>query len=122
MNVVEISVLIVTVLTGSVGQFFLKSGAKQLGSVSATNILSQVIGISTNFNLVVGLMFYAVAAILYILMLTRVPLSVLAPAVSLQYVFSMLMGKYFFGEVISMNRLVGLGMIVAGVILVIWEK
>ncbi len=122
MNVVEISVLMVTVLTGSIGQFFLKNGAKQLGAVSTNNILSQIIGISTNFNLVVGLIFYAAAAILYILMLTRVPLSVLAPAVSLQYVFSMLMGKYFFGEVISMNRLVGLGMIVAGVILVIWEK
>jgi drug/metabolite transporter (DMT)-like permease len=122
MNFVEFSVLIVTVLTGSIGQFFLKSGAKQLGNVSASNFVSQIIGISTNFNLVVGLIFYAIAAILYILMLTRVPLSVLAPAVSLQYVFSMLMGKYLFGEVISMNRLIGLGLIVAGVILVIWEK
>jgi drug/metabolite transporter (DMT)-like permease len=122
MKSVEILFLLITVLTGSIGQFFLKNGAKQLGSVSASNFMTQVLGIATNFNLVVGLVFYAVAAILYILMLTRVPLSVLAPAVSLQYVFSMLMGKYFFGEVISLNRLVGLGMIVAGVIIVVWEK
>jgi drug/metabolite transporter (DMT)-like permease len=122
MKSVEILFLLITVLTGSIGQFFLKNGAKQLGSVSANNFMTQVFGIATNFNLVVGLVFYAVAAILYILMLTRVPLSVLAPAVSLQYVFSMLMGKYFFGEVISLNRLVGLGMIVAGVIIVVWEK
>jgi multidrug transporter EmrE-like cation transporter len=122
MKSVEILFLLITVFTGSIGQFFLKNGAKQLGSVNVNNVLTQVVGIATNFNLVVGLIFYAVAAVLYILMLTRVPLSVLAPAVSLQYVLSMLMGKYFFGEVISFNRLVGLSMIVAGVILVIWEK
>ncbi len=122
MKSVEILFLLITVFTGSIGQFFLKNGARQLGSVSTNNFMTQVLGIATNFNLVVGLTFYAGAAILYILMLTRVPLSVLAPAVSLQYVFSILMGKYFFGEIISFNRFVGLGMIVAGVILVVWEK
>ena len=122
MNFSEFLVLIVTVSTGSIGQFFLKNGAKQLGGVTAGNLWGHVLGIATNFNLVVGLTFYAGAAVLYILMLTRLPLSVLGPAVSLQYVFAILMGKYLFGEVIPMYRWIGIGLIVGGVILVIRGK
>ena len=122
MNFSEFLVLIVTVSTGSIGQFFLKNGAKQLGGVTADNLWGHILGIATNFNLVVGLTFYAGAAVLYILMLTRLPLSVLGPAVSLQYVFAMLMGKYLFGEVIPMHRWIGIGLIVGGVILVIRGK
>ena len=122
MNFSEFLVLIVTVSTGSIGQFFLKNGAKQLGGVTADNLWGHVLGIATNFNLLVGLTFYAGAAVLYILMLTRLPLSVLGPAVSLQYVFAILMGQYFFGEVIPMHRWIGIGLIVGGVILVIRGK
>ena len=122
MNFVEFLMLIVTVLIGSVGQFFLKHGAKQLGGVTTGNFLGHVLGIATNLNLIVGLTFYASAAVLYILLLTRLPLSILGPAVSLQYVFAMLMGQYLFGEVIPMHRWVGIGLIIGGVILVIREK
>ena len=122
MNFSEFLVLIVTVSTGSIGQFFLKNGAKQLGGVTASNLWGHILGIATNFNLVVGLVFYAGAAVLYILMLTRLPLSVLGPAVSLQYVLAILMGKYIFGEVIPMYRWIGIGLIVGGVVLVIRGK
>jgi drug/metabolite transporter (DMT)-like permease len=118
----DIVMLIVTVLTGSVGQFFLKQGAAKLGAVTGTNFVTHILGIAMIPELIVGLTCYAGAAILYILILTRVPLSVLAPSVALQYVIAVLVGNYAFGEVIPGYRWVGLGMIIAGVILVIWKK
>jgi drug/metabolite transporter (DMT)-like permease len=118
----DIVMLIVTVLTGSVGQFFLKQGASKLGAVTGTNFVTHILGIAMIPELIVGLTCYAGAAILYILILTRVPLSVLAPSVALQYVIAVLVGNYAFGEVIPGYRWVGLGMIIAGVILVIWKK
>jgi drug/metabolite transporter (DMT)-like permease len=122
----EVVMLIITVLTGTVGQYFLRNGAqelaKRLGGVSADNWMGLVSGIFLNFNLLVGLTFYAGAAVLYILILTRVPLSVLGPSVALQYVFAVTMDKYLFGVAIPGYRWFGLGLIACGVILVILKK
>ncbi len=114
--------LIITVLTGSIGQFFLKKGAIKLGEVSGSNFVSHVLGIVMIPELLIGLACYAAGAVLYILILTRVPLSVLAPSVALQYVIAMIVGQYVFGEIIPNYRWFGLGMIICGVMLVIWKK
>jgi drug/metabolite transporter (DMT)-like permease len=122
----EVVMLIITVLTGTVGQFFLRNGAKELalklGGVSAGNWSNLVMAIASNVNLLVGLTFYAAAAVLYILILTRVPLSVLGPSVALQYVFAVMMDKYLFGTPIPDHRWFGLGLIACGVVMVIWKK
>jgi drug/metabolite transporter (DMT)-like permease len=122
MGFAEVVMLVITVLTGTVGQFFLRNGAQQLGAVTATNVMGHLMGMLTNLNLLVGLTFYAGAAVLYILILTRVPLSVLGPSVALQYVFAVMMDKYLFGVAIPGYRWFGLGMIACGVILVILKK
>ncbi len=115
----EFLVFLLSIAAGTGGQFFLKTGALKLGRVSSGNFLSHVLGIATTPELIIGLVFYGVGAVLYILLLTRVKLSVLGPAVALQYVFAVLMGKFFFGESIPINRLAGLGLIIGGVILLI---
>jgi drug/metabolite transporter (DMT)-like permease len=122
MGFAEVVMLVITVLTGTVGQFFLRNGAQQLGAVTATNVMGHLMGMLTNLNLLVGLTFYAGAAVLYILILTRVPLSVLGPSVALQYIFAVMMDKYLFGVAIPGYRWFGLGMIACGVILVILKK
>jgi drug/metabolite transporter (DMT)-like permease len=118
----DIVMLIITVLTGSVGQYFLKIGANKLGAVTGSNFVSHILGIAMIPELLVGLTCYAGAAVLYILILTRVPLSVLAPSVALQYVIAVMVGKYVFGDAIPGYRWFGLGMIIGGVMLVIYDK
>ncbi len=122
MGFAEVMMLAITVLTGSIGQYFLKLGANKLGAVTAENAIALVLKILTIPDLLIGLTFYAGAAVLYILILTRVPLSILGPSVALQYVFAMLMGKYLFHDPIPGHRWFGLGLIACGVILVIWKK
>lgn len=115
----EFLVFLLSIAAGTGGQFFLKSGALKLGRLSAGNFFSHVMSIATTPELIIGLFFYAIGAVLYILLLTRVKLSVLGPAVALQYVFAVLMGKFIFGESIPINRLAGMGLIIGGVILLI---
>jgi drug/metabolite transporter (DMT)-like permease len=122
MGFAEICMLAVTILTGSIGQYFLKLGANKLGAVTADNAIALMLKILTIPDLLIGLTFYAGAAVLYILILTRVPLSVLGPSVALQYVFAVLMGKYLFNDPIPGYRWIGLGFIACGVMLVIWKK
>lgn len=70
--------------------------------------------------MILGLAYYGLGAIAYILLLTKVDLSMAAPAVSLVYVFSVLLGYFWFKETILFTRL-GLSFIVSGVILVAWK-
>lgn len=122
MTLKEFFLLLVSIMTSVAGQFFLKSGALKLGKVNAENIISHVLSIITIPELVAGLACYALGAIAYILVLTRVNLSIVGPSIALSYVFSVLLGYFIFREVIPVARLAGLGLIVCGVILVVWQR
>lgn len=117
----ELALLLSSIALGVAGQFFLKSGALKLGRVEASNAISHVLSIITVPDLLIGLACYGLGAVVYILVLTRVKLSVVGPTVALSYVFSVLLGYFVFKETIPGLRLVGLGLIVAGVILVVWQ-
>lgn len=114
----ELGLLLISVIASSFGQFFLKLGALQLGQVTAANALSLILNIATTPALLTGLAAYGLGAISYILLLTRVKLSVAAPAASLIYLASVLIGVVVFNEQLSLGRLMGLGLIMGGVVLV----
>lgn len=118
----ELGLLFVSILSSVVGQFLLKMGALKLGAVSADNAISHIVSILTVPELLGGLATYGLGAVAYILLLTRVSLSIAGPAIALTYVFSVMLGHFLFGEAIPVARLAGLGLIVCGVILVVWHK
>lgn len=113
---------LISILMSVAGQWLLKTGALKLGKVTTSNLSSHVLGILTTPELLAGLTCYGLGAIAYILLLTRVKLSIAGPAVALAYVFSVLLGYFVFREPIPLSRLVGLGLIICGVILVIWKS
>lgn len=118
----EFCLLLLSIITSVAGQFFLKTGALKLGRVDANNFISHILNIITIPELVAGLACYGLGALAYILLLTRVKLSVAGPSVALVYVFSVLVGYFIFHETVPISRFVGLGLIVAGVLLVVWKS
>lgn len=122
MTFTEFVLFLLSIVAGVSGQFFLKSGALKLGKLTAGNVWSHVLSIATTPELLVGLACYGVGAILYILLLTRVKLSVLAPAVALQYVFSVSMGYFIFRESLPLIRVFGIGFIICGVVMLISKE
>lgn len=121
MNLQEFCLLLFSVLTSAMGQLFLKIGATKLGKVDSSNALSHILNIVLTPELMIGLSCYGLGAIAYILLLTSVNLSVAGPSASIIYVFSVLIGYFFFKESIPIHRAFGLGFIVCGVILVVWK-
>jgi multidrug transporter EmrE-like cation transporter len=115
----EFGLFLISILGSVAGQWLLKAGALKLGKVNASNLFSHILGIITTPELLAGLTCYGLGAIVYILLLTRVKLSVAGPAVALSYVFSMLLGYFIFREPVPFIRVVGLGLIICGVVLVI---
>ena len=114
--------LLASVLTNVIGQFFLKSGAVKLAQVESSGLVSRIINSILIPELLIGLSCYGCGAIAFILLLSRVPLSIAGPSISLVYVCSVVMGAIFFNETIPISRLIGLAMIVCGVILVMVQK
>jgi drug/metabolite transporter (DMT)-like permease len=118
----EFGLLLISVFLSVVGQVLLKFGALKLGKVTAGNLIGHLMGIITIPELLLGLFFYGLGAMAYILLLTRVKLSVVGPSSSFIYIFSVLLGYFIFKEAIPIQRLFGLGLIVCGVVLVVWQK
>ena len=114
----EFGLLFLSIIPSLWGQFLLKLGALKLGKVTASNLFSHVSSIVTTPELLGGLVCYGLGAIAYIMLLTRVKLSMAGPSVSLMYVFSVLLGYFAFQEPISTSRLLGLSFIIFGVILI----
>jgi drug/metabolite transporter (DMT)-like permease len=122
MQPIEVGILFISVLAGSLGQLFLKLGAAKMGSVVADRAIGQILSIVTIPELIMGLGFYGIGAVFYILLLTRVDLSIAGPSASLVYVFSALFGYFIFHDSFSAQKLAGLALIAAGVVLVASQR
>lgn len=122
MTLPEFGLLLISILMSVAGQWLLKAGALKLGQVNTSNLISHVLGILTTPELLAGLTCYGLGAISYILLLTRVKLSIAGPSIALVYLFSVLLGFFVFREPVPFSRVAGLGLIVCGVVLVIWKS
>jgi multidrug transporter EmrE-like cation transporter len=99
------AVLAAAILCGVVGQLLLKQGA------SAPDLLAQFLRVPT----IVGLGFYGVAALLYIIALRKIPVSIAFPSVSLSYVVVAVAGYLLWREPFTWTHVAGLVLICAGV-------
>ena len=122
MTVEEFGLLLISIIASISGQFFLKAGALKLGKVTVGNVVSHVLSILTTPELLAGLVCYGLGAIAYILLLTRVKLSIASPAIALTYVLAVIIGHLVFQEQIPATRIFGMGFIVFGVVLVMWQR
>jgi drug/metabolite transporter (DMT)-like permease len=64
---------------------------------------------------------YGAGAITYILLLTRVKLSIAGPSAALIYICTVLIGCWVFQESLPIGRAIGLSFITLGVVLVLWK-
>jgi drug/metabolite transporter (DMT)-like permease len=117
MSFAAFCLLIASVIASVGGQFFLKMGANQLGKVNASNVVGTILSMVTNWQILVGLTFYGLGVVTYILLLNKVKISVASPALATSYIFAVLLGRFYFGDQISMPQYFGIGFIFFGVIL-----
>jgi len=65
-----------------------------------------------------GLACYVISVVVWIVGLSRVDVSIAYPMLSLGYVVNAFAAWYLFGEVLSVQKLVGIGVILVGVAIV----
>ena len=120
MNPLTFSLVMTGVLLNAVAQLLLKAGTNRVGEFSFALENLVPIGSRLAFSpfILGGLACYVVSVVVWILALSRVPVSVAYPMLSVGYVVNAVAAWMLFGESLSMQKLVGIGFIVIGVFLV----
>ena len=120
MQAAAFAFLLAGVLLNAAAQLLLKAGTNRLGVVTlAPGTLAATIGrIAGEGHVIAGIALYGLSVLVWIAGLSRVPVSVAYPMLSLGYVVNALAAQYLFGEAVSMQRWLGIGFIVLGVWLV----
>ena len=108
------------VLLNAGAQLLLKAGTNALGVISLTreNWWDVLWKMGTQGHFVAGVACYMVSLLVWILGLSRVPVSVAYPMLSLGYVINAVAAYYLFGETVTVTRWLGIGFIILGVWLV----
>jgi multidrug transporter EmrE-like cation transporter len=112
--------LLTGVLLNAAAQLLLKAGTNRLGVVTLApdTFATTLTRIAAEGHVVGGLVLYGISVLVWIAGLSRVPVSVAYPMLSLGYVVNALAAQYLFGEAVTMQRWLGIGFIVVGVWLV----
>lgn len=120
MNILSFVIILVGVLLNAVGQLLLKAGANALKTMdlSLSNPVMSGLRIVFEPHIFGGLVCYVISVGVWLTALTRVPVSVAYPMLSIGYVLNAVAAYYLFGEVLSGLKLAGIGVIILGVVLV----
>ena len=120
MTLVTFAFLLTGVLLNAGAQLLLKAGTNAVGQFeySFANVLPIGIRLFTEPHIFGGLCCYVISVAVWIAGLSRVPVSVAYPMLSLGYVVNAALAYWLFGESISMQKVLGIGFIIVGVFLV----
>ena len=112
--------LVTGVLLNAGAQLLLKAGTNRLGVISLTadNWTRTLASIATESHFIAGIACYVISVFVWILGLSRVPVSIAYPMLSLGYVVNAVAAHYLLGEAVTLQRWLGIGFIIVGVYLV----
>ena len=120
MKLADFSVLLCGVLLNAFAQLWLKAATQVSGPLVATdsNLMEKGLRLLAVPSLWYALTAYGVSVIVWIVGLSRVPVSQAYPLLSLGYVLNIGLAWWFFAEVPNATRVVGVAVIIVGVVLV----
>jgi multidrug transporter EmrE-like cation transporter len=112
--------LMAGVLLNATAQLLLKAGTNVLGVITFTrdNWSALAWRMATQEYFIAGTACYVLSLFVWIVGLSRVPVSIAYPLLSVGYVLNALAAHYLLGEALTSTRWMGIGLIVAGVFLV----
>jgi drug/metabolite transporter (DMT)-like permease len=105
---------LVSIMLLSGGQTAIKFGLNEIGGVSLSDGLTGLFKLFQTPWVIIGFIFYGISAILWLDVLSKLDFSLAFPMVALTYVFTLLIGRFFFGETVGWERILGVAFILCG--------
>lgn len=113
--------ILTSIACGVAGQMTLKAGMTRVGAIGGGALaepLSLVFRVFGQPLVIVGLGCYVLGAAVWLVVLSRVPLSLAYPSLALSYVVTALLATVVFGEQVPLVRWAGIATVCMGVVLI----
>jgi len=116
-----LTIMLLAVTAGTVGDILLAKGMKEMGDISAMNLrgmLNVAFQALTTPKLIIGTFMLSLFFFLWLAVLSWEDLTVALPMQALNYVLVAVLSQYFLGEVVTPMRWAGTLLVCAGVLLI----
>ena len=120
MNTLSFVLVLTGVLLNAAAQLLLKAGTNAVGHFEfhMDNVLPVGWKLATQPHILGGMACYAVSLVVWIMALSRTPVRIAYPMLSIGYVINAFVAYSWFGEPLASQKLLGIAFIVVGVWLV----
>ena len=120
MSAVSFALILTGVLLNAAAQLLLKAGTNAVGHFEfhLDNVLPVGMKLAFEPHILGGLSCYVVSVVVWIMALSRVPVSIAYPMLSIGYIVNAVVAHFWFGELLASQKLLGIGFIIIGVWLV----
>lgn len=120
MTSLSFALILTGVLLNAAAQLLLKAGTNAVGHFEFHLDNAFPVGwrLATEPHIMSGMGCYAVSLVVWIMALSRVPVSIAYPMLSIGYVVNALVAYLWLGEDVNSLRMLGIGVIVIGVFIV----
>lgn len=120
MSLVSFSLIIFGVVLNAAAQLLLKAGTNVVGhfEFQSQNIIPVGMQLAFQPYIMGGMACYAISLVVWIMALSRVPVSIAYPMLSIGYLINALVAWQWLGEAISAQKLLGISFIIIGVVLI----
>lgn len=118
---VSLALLVVSVTFAVAGQFTLKSAMNEIGRIGkkqVKNPVELVLRSAKEPRLWLGLVLFGVSALFWLVVLSRVSLSIAYPLVGLSYIVVVVLARFFLHEAVPPLRWLGVTIIAVGIALI----
>jgi multidrug transporter EmrE-like cation transporter len=118
---ISLALIVVSVAFAVAGQLTLKSAMTEIGrigSAQVANAADTIVRATKEPRLWLGLVLFGVSAAFWLVVLSRVPLSVAYPFVGMSYVLVVLLSRFVLHEHVPPSRWVGVVVVAAGIVII----
>jgi drug/metabolite transporter (DMT)-like permease len=110
--------LFISISLAIVGQLLMKQGMMIFGTFPVTQLLAKMIPMVFQPYVFLGILCFAVSSIFWLVVLSRIDLSMAYPMVSIAYIVTAIFSYYIFKENVTLIRWIGIITICFGVFLI----
>lgn len=120
MTPISFALILTGVVLNACAQLLLKAGTNAVGhfAFQRDNLLPVGLKLALEPHILSGMACYVVSLVVWIMALSRVPVSIAYPMLSIGYVINAFVAWQWLGEDLSLQKLLGIGFIVLGVYVV----
>lgn len=120
MNLAMFPLILLAVMLNAGAQLALKAGMSVIGyfDFNLSKLFSIGLQVALNPYIILGLSCYVFSVLVWLLVLSRVDVSIAYPMISMSFIVNAVAAYYLFGEQISVARLSGIVIILFGVFIV----